>query len=461
MAPRQIFVFLASFILSSISTAQCLITGADLSYTNEILKNGGIYLNENGNTVDPFEYFAERETKMVRLRLWHTPSNNIDYCGNEITACSLDDLMEAAMKVKVNGMQLNISIHFSDYFADPGKQKMPLAWEGLTNSTLLDSISNYTYSVLEKLADQNTVPEIISVGNETTWGFIDNSNTTNGFNWNIDGAKFNAAFNAIDLFNQENNLSIKKAVHFTESTALWLADLFKQNGVENFDVIGLSYYPFFSPNTSINEVGAIINELVTDYGKEVMLFETGFVWSNGFADNYNNFMSNNGNVVGYPMTEDGQKEFLIELAEAVIENNGTGIIYWEPSWITSNLCDKWGQGSSYENVSMFDMDTNRPLASFDFFAYCNPTSINDRKNQEEINLKVFPNPLNSNEINIKNVPDDSLWKLFDLSGKIISKGDFDNSKEIQKIIFNQELKGMYLLQLTAKSSKTIIKKLLF
>jgi len=90
--------------------AQCFLTGADLSYTNEILDKGGIFKNENGDEVEPFQYFASRGTKIVRLRLWHTPSNNIDYCGSPTNSSSLEDVLDAAIKVKSNGMQLKLSI---------------------------------------------------------------------------------------------------------------------------------------------------------------------------------------------------------------------------------------------------------------------------------------------------------------------------------------------------------------
>ena len=80
-------------------------------------------------------------------------------------------------------MKLKLSIHYSDYFVDPENQKRPFACEGISQPELLDSIANYTEYVLNELYNQNTVPDIVSIGNETTWGFIDETTTTNGFNW--------------------------------------------------------------------------------------------------------------------------------------------------------------------------------------------------------------------------------------------------------------------------------------
>jgi len=456
----KLFLFSFFVLIGWVDTlfSQCFLTGADLSYTNEILKNGGVYFNENGEEVDPFEYFATKETKIVRLRVWHTPSNIIDHCGNGITSSSLEDVLDAAQKVKSEGMQLKLSIHYSDYFADPSKQRMPAAWQGLTQEVLLDSIEQYTLHILHAFNNQHVLPEIISIGNETTWGFIDESTSTNGFNWNEDAYKFNVALNVIDSFNAMNNTSIKKAIHLTESSAVWGANTFIENGVDNFDIIGISYYPFFSPNTSIVKVGEIISEIIASHEKEVMLFETGFAWTDSYSDNYNNFITNNGNVSSFPKTKQGQKDFLFELAETVEQNNGSGLIYWEPGWITSDLCDQWGQGSSYENVSLFDTENNQALKSFDFFAYCGTS--NEMTEVLDINVKVFPNPIDSNEIIIKYAPSDASWSLIDINGNKIMHGEFQN-KKINRIQITRTLNGNYFLHIFSKENETsIIRKII-
>ena len=181
----------------TLTFSQCFTTGADLSYVNAVESNGGIYQDANGDTVDPFELFAAEGAKMIRLRLWHTPENLTDFCGNSISNSNLNDLLIAAERIKSNGMQFKLSIHYSDYFVDPSKQQMPKIWMGLDQSTLLDSIGEYTNDVLNKLYAQNTVPDIVSVGNETTWGFIDETSTTNGWDWPNDAEKYNFVFTII------------------------------------------------------------------------------------------------------------------------------------------------------------------------------------------------------------------------------------------------------------------------
>lgn len=458
---KNTFIFTLLFLCNNtITFSQCFLTGADLSYVNAVASNGGTYQDADGNVVDPYELFANEGAKMVRLRLWHTPENITDFCSNPIANSNLEDVLIAAQKIKANGMQFKLSIHYSDYFVDPAKQQMPAAWMGLDHSTLLDSIGEYTVKVLNKLHAQNTVPDIVSVGNETTWGFIDETATTNGWDWPNDAGKYNFAFTLIDSFNQVNNTNIKKAIHVTESTAVWLLELFEEKEITNFDIIGVSYYPFFSPEKSLADIGQIVKDLTETYDKDVMIFETGFKWTNSSADNYNNFVGNNGTTLNYPTTAEGQKNFLLDLSEIVEANGGSGVLYWEPAWMTSTLCDQWGQGSSYENVGFFDFNNdNKATVAFDFFDFCGTNRIKDLV--EKNNTITFPNPaVFYNSVKVKSDLNFSIWKLFDVNGKLMEKGVL-TTNTIQEINFSKKMKGIYFLHLMTKEKKKVINKIIF
>ena len=457
-------ITIALFFCNNIFTfSQCFVTGADLSYVNPVEANGVTYQDANGVTVDPFELFANEGAKMIRLRLWHTPENKTDFCGNPISNSNLDDVLAAAQKIKANGMQFNLSIHYSDYFVDPSKQQMPAAWMGLDNSILLDSIAEYTIDVLYKLKGQNTLPDIVSVGNETTWGFVDETETTDGWNWPNDSGKYNYVLLLIDNFNNQNNTNVKTAIHVTESTALWVIDLFDEKEITNFDIIGISYYPFFSPEKSLSDIGLMIKELTETYSKEVMIFETGFSWTNSSADNYDNFIGNNGTTLNYPTSAEGQKNFLLDLSEVVEENGGTGVLYWEPAWMTSTLCDQWGEGSSYENVGFFDFNKgNKATVGFGFFDFCGTNRAKDLTvDNTSPNTIIFPNPAMFYDcIKVKSDLDLSSWKLIDMNGKKIEEGEFTSSG-IQEIRFSNKLQGIFFLHLSSKEKKEVVKKMVF
>jgi len=328
---KSILFFLAIFFLLYPCHSQCLIIGGDLSYVNSVMAKGGVYRDTVGNEVDPYFLFAERGANMVRIRLWHTPENITDHCGNPISTNNLEDVVLAFHRAKAQELQLNLAIHFGDYFNDPGKQEMPAAWKGLSFETLLDSIYNYTYFVLERLETEGVRPDIVAIGNETTWGFIDETATTNGWEWPEDAYKFNMALSAVDDFNLEYNATIKKALHFTDSTAEWLTGLFENQNITNYDIIGISYYPVWT-DFSLQELGDLINQLKPNYNKEIMIFETGAPWSTSNADNYPNFMNDFG-ILDYPISPQGQKDFLLDLANTVYENGSLGLLYWEPGWV--------------------------------------------------------------------------------------------------------------------------------
>lgn len=420
-------IFLIIIVFSIKANSQCFTIGADLSYANTVLANGGLYRDANNNVVNPYQLFAQKGADMVRMRLWHTPENNTNSCGNPISSSNLDDVIAGFTAAKNNGMQLNLAIHYGDYFNDPGKQKRPQAWVGQTGTTLLNSIYDYTYSVLQNLQANNVLPDIVAIGNETTYGFIDETTTTDGFSFPEDANKFNSALNAVDDFNVANNTSVKKAVHFTDNTASYLAGLFTSNAITNYDIIGVSFYPFFSDFTNLGQLSSIISTLKNAYNKDVMIFETGIIWTNSGADNYSNFINSNGNF-NYPITPQGQKDFFQDIVTTVYNAGGTGVLYWEPDWISSNLCDLWNQGSSYENASFFNFnDNNKELPAFDVFNFCYTLS---NYNQKKTEIYIYPNPV-KNVLNIENLAKQTKIYITDLTGrKIISKEIISNSIDV-------------------------------
>ncbi len=449
---KKIIIILLIFSVKT--NAQCFTVGADLSYANTVLANGGIYRDANNNIVNPYTLFAQKGANMARIRLFHTPENNTDFCGNPITSNDLNDVVLAFKSAKLQGMKLNLAIHYGDYFNDPSKQKRPKIWAGLTGTVLLDSIYNYTYSVLTRLQTESVTPDIVAIGNETTWGFIDDTSATDGWTWSEDTAKFNIAFKAVTDFNTTNATSIKKAVHFTDNTASWLAGLFASNNITNFDIIGLSYYPVWSNFTNLLQLGNLVNALKTTYNKEVMIFETGVPWTTANADGYSNIVNSYGNL-SYPISPQGQKDFFNDLVTTVYNAGGTGVLYWEPDWISSNLCDLWGQGSSYENMSFFDFtNSNQPLPAFDVFNFCNNLSVQNNSIAKKIS--VFPNPA-KNELKIIGLEKNTKITITDALGRNLKKIIFEKNA----INISELPSGIYYLNFyidNIKITKKVIKE---
>lgn len=445
---KIIAVFL---IFSSGLSAQCFTIGADLSYTNSVLANGGVYRDQNNAVVNPYALFAQKGANMVRMRLFHTPQNIISNCGSSISANDINDVIAGFTSAKANGMKLNLAIHYGDYFNDPNTQKKPQAWAGLTGTALQNAIYNYTTSVLQTLKNNNVTPDIVAIGNETTWGFVDENTTTDGWAWPEDANKFNSALTAVDDFNNSNSTSIKKAVHFTDNTASWLTGLFTSQSITNFDIIGISFYPYWSNFNSLTQLGTLVNNLKTTYNKDVMIFETGLPWTTSSSDGYSNSINSNSNF-NYPITPIGQKQFFNDLITTVYNAGGKGVLYWEPGWITSTFCDKWGQGSSYENLSFFNFSSNNTsLPIFDVFDFCNALSIN---NQSKKDVELFPNPA-SEIIYFKGLDNDTEVSVYDMFGRLIlKKKTSKNSLDISELN-----SGIYYFEFYVQENK-IVKKVI-
>ncbi|MDX1408628.1 MAG: glycosyl hydrolase 53 family protein, partial [Saprospiraceae bacterium] len=138
----------------------------------------------------------------------------------------------------------------------------------------------------------------------------------------------------------------------------WIFDQFIENGVTDFDIMGLSYYWAWHQPTTIEETGDVVAALQADHpGYEVMIVETGYIWTWDSNDNANNII--NAVHPDYsPPSPSAQKAWLIDLTQEIIDNGGLGVIYWEPAWVSSECWTQWGQGSHQEHATFFDFDNN-------------------------------------------------------------------------------------------------------
>ena len=360
--------------------AQTCTLGADLSYVNAVEDAGGVYRDTAGRRVDPYAYFAARGCDLVRLRLWYDPTRVDDACGGQIRSGGLADALRGARRADSAGMDLMLALHYSDYFADPGKQPRPSAWTGLAGQRLRDSIRAYTTRVLEAFAAQGTVPAILAVGNETTNGFVDETPRTDGFDWAEDAGKFRAGLAAVTDFNARTGHRVRSAIHLTAGYVEFGAAEFARRGITDYDILGVSFSPHFDPDLTLAGLGARLRAAAAASGKEVMLLETGFQFSTAPGDGYGEFLGGNGDVIPFATSPEGQLTYLHALVDTVRAAGATGVVYWEPAWVTSDLCDAWGRGSSYESATFFDYrDGNRALPAFRFFEACGTSGAGDAR----------------------------------------------------------------------------------
>lgn len=351
--------FFCSFFILILETgyAQDFLFGADQSYVNE-MEDCGADFKENNVSKDVYQIFEDHGCNLVRLRLWHTPSW-YDALNSGRRYSDLPDVKKSIQRAKDHGMKVLLDFHLTDNWADPGSQLVPAAWLPVVNDqeVLQDSLYNYIYNVLITLKGENLLPEMVQIGNETNKGILlsPEQNSSWTLDWSRNAPLFNTAIQAV----RDIDSDIEIGLHIADPAAVeWWIEQFTTNGVDEFDFIGISYYWAWHMPISIAETGAIIRRLRSSYPeKKVMIVETGYIWTTQFQDQANN---NIGTVHPdyLPISPQNQKEWLIDLTFEVIASGGTGVIYWEPSWVSTSCSTQWGQGSHYENATFFDFDHN-------------------------------------------------------------------------------------------------------
>ena len=345
------------------------IMGADLSYVSQIEDNGAVY-KINNQPKDAFEIFKSIGTNTARVRLWNNPTWQLPVTGGKMYS-DLMDVEKTMRRAKQQGMAVCLDLHYSDDWADPDKQITPAAWKNLPISILKDSVYNYTLAVLNYFSEKNLTPEIIQIGNETTFGMLwPAGKIENNSNWENFGTLLNSGIKAVRDFSINATIQPQIIIHVAQLQYAnwWTKNIIEKGQVTDFDILGISHYYKWSTVNAMQAIGDTIQLLKKSFNKPIVLVETAFAWTNNNADTYGNLFYSTTPIEGYSFTKEDQQRYMKDLIQTLITNGGTGIMYWEPAWITSSMKDRWGKGSSWENNTFFDFSGNL-LPSITFMQY--------------------------------------------------------------------------------------------
>jgi len=326
--------------------------GGDLSYVNEVEDNGGRFY-QSGQPKDPFTILSQHGANIVRVRLWHTPT---------WTAYSnLADVQRTIRRAKALGMVILLDFHYSDTWADPAKQIIPAAWSHLTELPQLEQATlDYTRNVLLTLNQHQLMPEFVQVGNEINTEIMmhhpyggDASVYDEAIRWERNAALINAGIQGVREAGLQSSSQPQIMLHIAqpENILPWFEAAITA-GVQDFDVIGMSYYPKWS-TYSLEQMGQTIRQARSRYRKEMIVAETAYPWTlkAGLADSH--LLGEDAVSPDYPATPQGQRDFLIDLTQTTYNNGGIGVIYWEPAWISTPQ-----KPSIWENAALFDYAGN-------------------------------------------------------------------------------------------------------
>ena len=380
--------------------------GTDISAVQSIYDSGASYLDEDGNKLDEAGFFrllADHGVNWVRIRVWNNPydANGNGYGGGN------NDIKKALKMGKYAtdaGMRVLIDFHYSDFWADPGKQQSPKAWKEYTIEQRANAVYEFTKDSLDSLKAGGVDVGMIQVGNETTAGAICGISQND---WENSSKIFAAGSKAA----RDVDENILVAVHFTNpEKQLYSSYAEKLDAYEvDYDVFASSYYP--SWHGSLSNLKSELDKIGNTYGKKVIVAETSYAWTLEDGDGHENTISkgnnDSGNDMLYPFSVNGQAKWVRDVIDTVNKTtNGSGVFYWEAAWIPvhkyeesaedaaevleankqkweqfgsgwassyaseydPNDAGKWYGGSAIDNQAFFDFD-GKVLPSLNVYNY--------------------------------------------------------------------------------------------
>ena len=361
-------VFLPSVAFAGEDFTQ-FIKGGDMSFTKENELLGKVY-REGNVPKDSFQAVSDHGMNYVRLRLWTS------YSGKEDWTYEKTRTIEMAKRAVNNGMKVYLDIFYSDTWADRDNQSLPHSWNisptwnNADYSRLWTKVYDYTFDIVNTMKQQGCAPSMVSLGNEENDGIL--------FPYGQISKGHRVQF--IELINQANKAvkdvdqSIKTIIHhdFGDGRVnINEANTFFRNlvsGGANFDIMGLSYYRFWSGD--LNNLYKGLNTLAAISGdKKILISEASYPWTlDNFQGSSANWYNNDSQLeYGFPASIQGQKDFMVKLMDIVAkapQNKGIGVFYWP----TDAIAVGTDSDNRMENASFWNArDNNNLLWSIDAF----------------------------------------------------------------------------------------------
>jgi arabinogalactan endo-1,4-beta-galactosidase len=283
------------------STVAPFAKGADISWLTEMEASGYKFYGRDGKEEDCYQVMKDLGLNSIRLRAWVNPTDGW---------CNTADLVTKAKRAKAAGMRIVIDLHYSDWWADPGKQNKPAAWGSLNFNDLKNTLADYTKHMMDTLKSNGIIPDWVQVGNETNDGMLwedGRASKSMGYFATL----VNAGYDAVKSVSDTTKVIVHISNGYDNTLFKWMFDGLKNNGAK-WDIIGMSLYPSSSNWQTLNtQCLANMNDMISRYGKPIMICEVGMPWTDSVAC----------------------KSFLTDLitkTKSLANNKGLGVFYWEP-----------------------------------------------------------------------------------------------------------------------------------
>ena len=384
-------LFFLFFFLTADEVKAQFVKGADIGWLQQMEATGYKFHDSTGIQKDCLQILKDKGINTVRFRVWVNPSN--DKVNGH---CSKKEVASMALRAKNMGMRILIDFHYSDSWADPSKQTKPAAWAGHSFTQLLADLYNHTFEVLDTLKAIGAKPEWVQIGNEISGGMLwpDGSSS----NWPQLGQLLNKGYDATKAVDS----TIKVIIHIDQgndnSRFRWFFDNCQTQGVK-YDIIGASYYPYWlgtDYTVTINDLGNNLNNMVSRYGKEVIVAEVG--------GDYTKVQNTYDMLVA-----------VLNKVKAVTNSKGLGVIYWEPEGEKS-----W---SGYQ-LSCWGPDGKPTLALNAFLAHLSGVNTFTK----DPGIFIYPNPYFGGLLNVdlNGLNGSSELRIFNDKGQLMKQLTLNN-----------------------------------
>ena len=288
--------------------------GADISFLPQ-LEDRGMKFSDSGVQKDPILILKDHGFNYVRLRIFNDPAADSGYSPHK-GFCDLEHTKQMAKRIKAANMKLLLDFHYSDYWADPGKQFKPAAWRNLSFNDLKKALYDYTKKVIQELKDQGTEPDMVQVGNEINHGMV----WPEGSISNPDSLAqlISAGVAAVKTVDPTIVIMLHIALGGQHDESVFFINQMLARSV-HFDVIGFSYYPKW--HGTLDDLRDNLNEIVNKYNKDVI-------------------------VVEYSSKKEEVNKIVFELPGG----KGKGSCIWEPLSTWESIIDRDGKTNNFMKI---------------------------------------------------------------------------------------------------------------